>query len=534
MINGSNRIFPQIQPIDVVVKSAIGGDGMVIGQFARERWPALVFALALLLLFACVLASSGYTRGTDQFWYVADVESLVRGQHVTNNIYPANLAMPGPLPRSFVHNNITLYLVVPLATLLGGHWGWLATNLVCTVGSALLVFMSLRQVSVRVAALVASLFLLLPLTVWLTCTELSEPIYGFLATVCLFLWLQAKQPLGQALFVVAAAAAALAKDNLAILFLVPVVGLCLGRGEGRRTVGSTMYLGGITVLGLAIFALLRSTVFTENVNYSLAARLIFAVPARSDNMAYGSIFSVQSPNFEWALLWEKLARNILGLARFTPAEASFILPFYTLLSLFLWYLVRNWKRLQLECKETRASLVTIILIVSYFAVVLLFQNQVRYTYFVIPSLLVSTSLLVRWTERKVKMLGLCIACLVTVAPVLALRIRKEATQQFVETKRIEQSVESHLVDKTPLLILRELEDGRFIQVAFAVRPRPALIIDQDGFCNQLERYRARFDARYIIGRASFLAVRSKHVADIGQVSGRYAGYGIYDLQASCP
>jgi hypothetical protein len=503
---------------------------MVIGQFARERWPALMFALALLLIFACVLASSGHTRGSDQFWYVADVESLVRGQHVTNNIYPANLATPGPLPGPFVHNNITLHFVVPLATLLGGHWGWLATNLMCTVGSALLVFLSLRQVSVRVAALVASLFLLLPLTVWLTCNALSEPIYVFLVTVCLFVWLQAKQPLGQGLFVVAAAAAALAKDNLAILLLVPVVGLCLGRGEWRRTFGTTMYLGGISAFGLAAFAVLRSTVFTENVNYSLAARLVSDVPPKNDVMA--PYFLSSPPHFEWAVFWEKLARNIPGLARIPPAETQFILPFYALLSLFLWYLFRNRKKLQFECKETRASLVTILLIISYFATVLFFHYQFRYTYFVIPSLLVSTSLFVRWTERKLQMLALCVACLVPVALVLVLHIRKEAKREFVETKRIEQSVETHLVDKTPLLIL---SSGRFIEVAYAVRPRPALIIEEDGFCDQLKRYRARFDVRYIIGRASFLAARSKHVADIFEHDAiQYAGYGIYDLQASCP
>src|SRR5260370_37891078 len=246
-------------------------------------------------------------------------------------------------------------------------------------------------------------------------------------------------------------------------------------------------------------------------------------------------FLSSTPTFEWAVFWEKLARNIPALARFAPAEAPFILPFYALLLLFLWYLARNWKRLQIDCKETRASLVTMILIISYFATVLFFQNQWRYTYFVIPSLLVSTSLFVRWTERKVQMLGFCVACLIPVALVLALHIRKEAMQQFVETKRIEQSVESHLVDKTPLLILRDAGDGsRFIEVAFAVRPSAALIIEQSGFCEQLEQYRGRFDVRYIIGRASFLAARSKHLADIERDAIRYADYGIYDIQASCP
>jgi hypothetical protein len=506
---------------------------MGIRRFASERWPVVAFVLALVVLTACVLASSGHTRGTDQFWYVADVESLVHGQHVTNDIFPANLVTPGPLPGPFVHNNITLYMVAPLASLLGGYWGWLATNLLCSFGSALMVFVLLRERSARAAALVASFFLLLPLTTWLTCNALSEPIYTFLATLGLFVWIRAKQALGQALFVVAAVAAALAKDNLAILLLAPIVGLWIGRGAGRRTLGTTLYVGGITALGLILCAVLRSTVFIENVRYSLAARLISAIPPKNDNMA--PYFLSSAPTFEWAVFWEKLARNMPGLVRFAPVEAPFILPFYALLGLFLWGLARNWKRLGVDCEETRASVVTILLIISYFATVLFFQNETRYIQFVIPSLLVSISLFMRWTERKVQLLGVCVACLIPVALVLALHVRKDGMQQFVETKRIEQCIDSHLAEGTPLLVLRDAGDGfRFIEVAFAVRPRVSLIVEQPDFCEQVKRYRGRFDVRYVFGRASFLTGRGKHIAGMEGDAGRYADYGIYDIQTSCP
>jgi hypothetical protein len=506
---------------------------MVIRLFAEKRWPEIALTLALLSTCACVLTSSSYTRGTDQFWYVADVESLVRGQHVTNNIFPANLATPGPLPGPFVHNNITLYLVVPLATLLGGHWGWVATNLVCTIGSALLIFMSLKEVSVRVAALVASLFLLLPLTVWLTCTELSEPIYAFLATVCLFVWLRAKRPLSKGLFVLTAVAAALAKDNLAILLLVPVVDLCLGRGEGSRRIDSTMYAVGISALGFAIWTALLSTVFTENVRYSLAARLVSDSPPKNDNMA--AYFMSSPPTFEWTIFWEKLARNIPAVARFAPAEIPFILSFYALLGLFLWCLVRNWKKLQVDCKERRASMVTILLTLSYFATVLFFRNQTRYTHFVIASLLISTSLFIRWTEQKIRVIGVCVACLVPVALVLAFHVRKEGMQRFVETRGIEQFVDSHLAEGIPLLVVHDpAGESRYIHVAFALRPRASLIIEQTDFCEQVQRYRTRFDVRYVFGPASFLATRSRQVANMERHAGRYSDYGIYDIQASCP
>src|SRR5438105_5353116 len=150
----------------------MGVNWRAMRRLTSDRGPVLALTVAFSVLCACVLVTSGYIRGTDQFWYVADVESLTHGQYVTNNIYPANLVSPGPLPRSFVHNNVTLYIAVPLARLLGGQAGWLATNLACTFGSALLVWLSLRRPSAKAAALAASFLLLFPVTIWLTCHAL--------------------------------------------------------------------------------------------------------------------------------------------------------------------------------------------------------------------------------------------------------------------------------------------------------------------------------------------------------------------------
>lgn len=500
-----------------------------MGLRTSDRRPVLALALTFCVVCACVVVTSGHIRGTDQYWYVADVESLSHGQHVTNNIYPANMATPGPLPRPFVHNNLTLYIAVPFTRLLGGQAGWLATNLACTLGSALLVWLSLRKTSAKAAALAASLFLLLPITIWLTCNALSEPIYLFLTTLCLFVWLRAKDPLSQAFFVITAVAAALAKDNLVVLLLVPIFGLGLWRGEWRSNFRGSLYLVSISLLGLGVFAILRKTIFAENINYSLAARLITSLPPKNDNMA--PYFLSSPPVFSWGLLWEKAARNIPSLLKFPAAEAPFVLPCFVLLGLFLWCLLSKRRTLSIDCKATRACTVTILLIASYCATILLFQNEFRYMFFLVPALLVSVSLCLNWTERRIRVLAVCILCLLPVAPVLAVRIRKEGMQQYVETKKIQQFVNSNAVDGTPLLVVRN--GSRFMEVTFAVRPRPALIAEEPEFCGQLNRYRKRFPVRYAFGPASFLASKSKHIADIEDDAGSYAGYGVFNIQTSC-
>ncbi|WP_263368603.1 hypothetical protein [Edaphobacter bradus] len=331
---------------------------------------------------------------------------------------------------------------------------------------------------------------------------------------------------------IAAVAAALAKENLVVLLLVPILSLCLWRGEWRSNFRGSSYLVCISLFGLALFAILRNMVFAENIHYSLAARLITTLPPKNDNMA--PYFLSTPPDFNWALFWEKAARNVPALVRFAPTEAPFLVPFYALLGLFLWCLASNWRTLSIDCKASRACVVTIMLIASYCATVLLFQNESRYVCFLIPSLLVSTSFLVSWTERRIRILEVCLLCLLPVAPVLAFRVRKEGMQQSVETKKIQQFVDSHLGEGIPLLVVRDSGDGsRFIEVTFAVRPRATLVIEEPNFCGQLNRYRKRFDVRYAFGQASFLASMSKHVADIERDAGRYAGYGVFDIQTSC-
>jgi len=494
--------------------------------FGSERWFLLMFAFALLVVCACALTSWKYPRGTDQYWYIADAESLAHGIHTTNNVYPANVT--GPLPASFIHNNVAIYAAVPLASVLGGQRGWIATNLICTIGSALIVFLLLRSRSVRVAALIATLFLLLPLTVWLTCNTLTEAVYAFFASLCLVVWLRAKTLLGTLFFVLSALIAASAKEPLMLLFLVPVLPSLFGMWQKGPALRWTNIA--LSVFGFAAYSIFRPIIFPENIHYTLAARLITGATAAKDSMA--PFFMNSTPVFQWTILWEKVGRNLRDLLRFRTEEMPFIVPLYLLVVLFLWQLGRNRKQLWVDCKESRAGLFTIVLVSSYFITAVLVLNAIRYSQYVIAPLLISTSLFVKWTERKLQVIGFCIACLLPIALVLVLRIRKDSRQEFTETKMIAQFVNSHLESGDPLLVLR-VPAGQYLQTGYAVRPRPALMIEEENFCEVVNLYRSRYNVRYVFGPSSFLMGRGKLIGDLDRSAGYFADYGLYDIQTTC-
>src|SRR5919108_5969848 len=74
--------------------------------------PETLLIVAVLLIFTVLvwIGASG-VRGSDQYWYVADVESLIEGHGVqSNEVYPAAIRDGvTSLPRPFVHNILNVY-----------------------------------------------------------------------------------------------------------------------------------------------------------------------------------------------------------------------------------------------------------------------------------------------------------------------------------------------------------------------------------------------------------------------------------------
>src|SRR5262245_9247276 len=137
----------------------------------------LAVAVAAIFIVLVWVGTSG-VRGSDQYWYVADVESLIDGHGVqTNEIYPVTVRYEvGTLHRPFVHHILNTYGVALPALHFGSYGCWIAVNLASSLLTSFLIFCTVvRFTDSRTAALaVSASYLLLPLTVWLTTQPLAE------------------------------------------------------------------------------------------------------------------------------------------------------------------------------------------------------------------------------------------------------------------------------------------------------------------------------------------------------------------------
>lgn len=223
----------------------------------------IVMAVAAAVFIALVVYASPTYRGSDQYWYVEDVTTILAGKApVSHETYPfeyAGAAAAGSGLESaktgFVHNGPALYAWAGAAALLGSvHTGIIAVNILAALLTALLVYLaSLRFAPRREAALFGLLILFLPVAYWSAAQDLAETFSAvFLA---LALYLVARFP--KHLLAYAGAQACIAGAAVgrlwvaALLLVVPLAYAILRRDESlvRRIAAA----GGLMVFGLLVF-----------------------------------------------------------------------------------------------------------------------------------------------------------------------------------------------------------------------------------------------------------------------------------------
>ena len=129
--------------------------------------PAYAVSIILILIFLLINSVTG-VRGTDQYWYTANTETLMRNEPpITNFRFPGmllreNIADP---VTHFTHNGPLLYINKYLGTLMKGSVvsAWKYSNIFWWLGATLLLYLTLIKLTeTNVAALGALLYLTTP------------------------------------------------------------------------------------------------------------------------------------------------------------------------------------------------------------------------------------------------------------------------------------------------------------------------------------------------------------------------------------
>ncbi len=153
-------------------------------------WEIAILLTSLLLSVALLSYSTNGIRGSDQYWYIADVSSLADGQSSTTNLYyPGKLLREletGNTANHFMHNGPVLTISAYLSTYMSPYRAWTLVNFICH----LLVALSIHTVSSRftsrnLAHIATALYLISPIAIWQATNILQEQFLSGITALCL-------------------------------------------------------------------------------------------------------------------------------------------------------------------------------------------------------------------------------------------------------------------------------------------------------------------------------------------------------------
>lgn len=514
---------------------------------ATERRTAIVVGIGFVLLVVILsfVAASAGIRGSDQYWYLADVETLIRdGAMVSTTIFPVGLLGPAAsLTPPFIHNVLGTYLAAVPGLVVGGYGGWIILNVVATLATAGLIYLSARTVADRwAAAACAVAYPLLPITLWHTAQPLTEPTTAFFAALALYLLAIAGSSAVRWLAIVGAVGLLYysRESYLPLLLAVPIGFLIVRATEGRAQLrGALLPMVGLSGAVAVLVIVGRSLFGAQNVNFSYTRLVNTAVPGATDNMWFN--FDLSSANLEDRLPFraDLLGAKVIGHLgeQFVSFDSlPFALFFWTFNLLSIVALITLWRNRR-RPERSRLIVAALTMVAMHFVTIVLFQNQVRYTVPAIPGLLVVSAIAlsdVRWLARLAapRATALIVAVILVgslPAFVLAGAQRDDAAEFGATERNARALLDSHLASTEPVIVVYV---GQPQVLDYAADRRLVLYVSPDYTDREYDRLRAAFPAHWLLaplGSRAVAGLGGDPVAPVGRVEVSGTDWGLYRL-----
>lgn len=462
----------------------------------RRAW--WIFGLSAVFFVVCmIVGTSGGVRGSDQYWYLADTETLLRGEPPrSNNLYPRQLLDLGLARSPMIHDILPQRGVLPLARLIGAYPAWMALNTVAMLAGALLLMISSRRLAGPVvAAVLAGALLLLPLSMASATQMLAEAaLVPFIAAVPLLL----SRPPGALKYAGLAVVLTLALMTritmIPLMALLPLAALAEPLRFPRRAL-LVIWAAALAAAGVAL-----DRHFFDGV----------PLPGNTLALAIGGTgmelwFTTEPVALSLSTVAAKLASFVRSIPDGPMVNRLFAASNWLLLMLGAWGVVVLWKRCSHERDDGSArarggsaspqevhdggvdarrvdrmiALFVAAMIAITLATLALYQNQVRYVLPAYPALLLALAPIVDrlgahrpWLSRMALPAGL--ALLAPVALSIAWKSRSDGLRDAAERARFKQ-VERAMGGSGDVIYV-----GGFDQMfAYMLRPRTVLFTRAD-------------------------------------------------------
>ena len=351
----------------------------------RNRSIICLIIASLFYVLAVIHGSSGI-RGTDQFWYLADVESLVAGNGPISNHYFPGLLLRNDVPVTaelplnyFVHNGPLLYIAAFVARFQDPYHAWILINVLSHIVVAVSIFLiSRRFVPTDLSMFVCSLYIVSPLAVWLSVNVLREAYISALLAVALTGFVYAHVSQGQsndrfsrsvpisafAASLIALLAGIFSHPMFFVLCIAYSVFLVLNYWQSSNR--SVFIIVAVLIVVLAYAT--KSTVKTWFPNNSSGGLSLGLFPPGSNMMFY---FSDAVSNFSPQLFVQKIVHAVR--VQFVGLTTTPLLIFTNIaLISFVYLAVRHFT------KYRPLLFAFAICLALHCAILILHQNQVRY------------------------------------------------------------------------------------------------------------------------------------------------------------
>lgn len=363
----------------------------------RSLAPSLIWGLLLLAVAAIILLRPAYLRGTDEYWYVADAASVAHGFHLgTNNFYPNSFTGHWDAPqRPFVHNRPVIYLVGFVDMIVHQTvFSWKLVNLILLLLTVIFVkkgtdYLLQKKYGKTLAAyygmIAGIIYLFMPFNTWLVFQPMSTLTDGFFsAFVFLFIfprWIAAQGKKQVLWWILLLAASVLfvygRKDHLLMLILALVAWLWARKQLWGK------YLLFIPALIASVW--LCSPLFPGHLLVKLPPyRLILESREGYSNMV--SFLDTHIGDYSFGQLITILIPKALHNLKTQFLPAVKLMPFYYIFDFLILLIIvgiRRGKKKTANRLNAYCYLVTGMML-SFFVIVLVYQNHYRYMVSVLP------------------------------------------------------------------------------------------------------------------------------------------------------
>ncbi|OED36857.1 hypothetical protein AB833_25970 [Chromatiales bacterium (ex Bugula neritina AB1)] len=435
-----------------------------------ENSGVTLLSIALVVSILLIVHSASGVRGTDQYWYLADVEQLASNQPpITNLVYPGKILRDndGVSPNYFMHNGPMLHFAALLSRVTSPYAAWISINLACHLLVALCIFAVTNvYTSKEFPYLLTSLYLLSPIAIWQTLNLLQEQFYAGILALCFMGYTYRKYTTAHCTLVAALTIGIASHPLFGVLAFCYLIYFFITSFISKKP---NKFLASILLTALFTSAsLITPVLFPSSFQSDLSAIITSSIPGKTNMMWHYSNANIP---VSADLLLDKLLyvlKNQLFSLRNSP------LYLYTnIASLACLYLViyrrRNYSTILIPCCLALAA---------YAAIVVLMQLQPRYQQIVAPASFITIGLLAHSLGHRVPRhfyrLGTVALLIATTA--VSVILAREARQQGVSEKIALDTLRnklSSIPDDANVVIVDTKHE---LKLSYALRPRKVMAV----------------------------------------------------------